>query len=103
MPLLTESSDRRLEYGQWLDRAVFDVYRPANGSLIDDVLSQNISSIKASEDHRHVVGGMFFEGLPEPLRHVAIDQDPASQRLAAWRPERPSTLARQRPMSATAV
>lgn len=75
LPLVTESPDRRAAYGRWLE-SVFAAYRPANGSLIDHVLSQNISNIKASPSHGRIVGGMFLEGIPESLRQRAMVQDP---------------------------
>ena len=84
LPLLTESPERRAAYGRWLERAVFAAYRPANGSLIDEVLSQNMSNIKASENHGRIVGGMFLEGMPESLRQRAIVQDPAFARECGY-------------------
>ena len=72
LPLVTASTQQRYAYSRWLDRTVFSAFRPANRDFVVEVLEENLSRVRATEEHRQLVGGTFLQGLPESFRGTVI-------------------------------
>ena len=76
LPLVTDSEERRSAYGQWLERAVVDRFRPANVDLVEEALHKSLTMVRQSvQQGADLTGPLFFACLPESLRSDAVSAD----------------------------
>lgn len=84
LPLISDSKDRRLAYGQWVDRSIVAGFVPANGELIHEALQEALANVRRSDRYQELIGPLFFECLPESLRSNAVSADPELARRCGF-------------------
>ncbi len=76
LPMTVQSSDRRAEYGRWLEQAALRRLQPANPEAIDTALFSVPQTISTLEDDQDLCGFLFLDQLPEPTRRKVTTRQP---------------------------
>ena len=74
-PVVALSEERRLEYSRWLWNRV-ERLQPGSAHEVQRIVSSVRTQMEGIEEHRELVGHLFFAQLPGKLRQRVIQENP---------------------------